>query len=436
METNLRHPTEKERVTTITTHPPPAASTKARLLDIMRTRGTVSRVELVGATGLTPGTITNVIRELLDDGLVQEVGQARSTGGQPRRLLQLCAQAHYAVGVQMDRCTSSIVLADFTGRLVAQKTLQGSGSHAPGEMLDIIAVQIHNLLEAQEVPFHNVLGISLVTHGPQNRAEGTLLAPRPTPRWYGFPLVPTLSRLTGLPVILENDATAAAMGEQWLGDVSAESFGVIYMASGLGGGAIVNREVYRGGGSNTVELGHITLDASGPPCECGNRGCVENICGTSAVVARAVRDPALFRRLKLKDNPAETLNDFDRISFAAVAGDLPARRLLEDAARGLGHAAVTLVNLFDLSTVVLAGPAFSTAGTLLRDHISAAVNAAAFNRELQPISVVLSSHGSLAAAIGGSLQVLRTASDPKERRAVPPSFATGRKQPRFANLNP
>ena len=423
-------------MTTISTHPPPAPTTKARLLDIMRTRGTVSRVELVGAAGLTPGTITNVIRELLDDGLVQEAGQARSTGGQPRRLLRLRAQAHYAVGVQMDRCTSSVVLADFTGRVVAQKTLQGSGSHAPGEMLEILASRIHHLLEAEKVPFESVLGISLVTHGPQNRVDGTLLAPRPTLQWYGFPLVSTLSRLTGLPVILENDATAAAMGEQWLGDVSAESFGVIYMASGLGGGAVVNREVYRGGGSNTVELGHITLDASGPPCECGNRGCVENICGTAAVVARAVRDLPLRRRLGLKDNPAETLNDFNRISSAAVEGDLAARHLLEDAARGLGQAAVTLVNLFDLSTVVLAGPAFSTAGTLLRDHISATVNAAAFNRELQPISVVLSSHGSLAAAIGGSLQVLRTASDAKERRPAPPSFLTRRTPPQFASLKP
>jgi len=423
-------------VRTITPHPPPGPSTRARLLDIMRTRGTVSRVELVGATGLTPGTITNVIRELLDDGLVREAGQSRSTGGQPRRLLRLRAQAHYAVGVQMDRCTSSVVLADFTGRLVAEKTLPGSGSHSPEEMLQILATHIHKLLEVQEVPLESVLGISLVTHGPQDRIKGTLLAPRPGPQWYGHPLVPSLSRLTGLPVILENDATAAAIGEQWLGDVTADSFGVIYMASGLGGGAVVNREVYRGSGSNTVEIGHITLDAGGAPCECGNRGCVENLCGTAAVVAKAVADVALRDRLGLKDNPEETLTDFELISSAAVAGDAAARLLLQDAARGLGQAAVTLVNLFDLSTVVLAGPAFSAAGPLIRDTISATVNAAAFNRELQPIDVVLSSHGSLAAAIGGSLQVLRTASASKERKPVPPSYFHGQNHQQFASLNP
>lgn len=374
----------------------------------MRTRGTVSRVELVGVTGLTPGTITNVVRDLLEENLVLEVGQARSRGGQPRRLLQLQAQAHYAVGVQMDRCTSSVVLSDFAGRLVAQRTLQGSGNTSPEEMLKLLADQIVNLLETAQVPLAKVLGVSLVTYGPQDQLQGKLMAPRPTAQWYGHPLAPDLSRLTGLPVLLENDATAAALGEQWLGDVEADTFGVIYIASGLGGGVIVNREVYRGGGSNTVELGHISLDASGPLCECGNRGCVETRYGTAAIVSRALADPCFSARFNLTGRTGDTLADFERLAKAAVDGDTFARSLLDDAARGLGQAAVTLVNLFDLNTVVLAGPALAVAGPILVEGISDVLNQSAFSRELRPVSVVLSSHGSLAAAIGGSLQVLRT----------------------------
>lgn len=373
----------------------------------MRTRGTVSRVELVGVTGLTPGTITNVVRDLLEEDLVLEVGQARSRGGQPRRLLQLQAQAHYAVGVQMDRCTSSVVLSDFAGGLVAQRTLQGSGNTSPEEMLKLLAEQILNLLETSNIPLAKVLGVSLVTYGPQDQLQGKLMAPRPTAQWYGHPLAPELSRLTELPVLLENDATAAALGEQWLGDVEADTFGVIYIASGLGGGVIVNREVYRGGSSNTVELGHISLDASGPLCECGNRGCVETLYGTAAIVSRALADPRFSARFNLTGRPGDTLADFERLAKAAVDGDTFARSLLDDAARGLGQAAVTLVNLFDLNTVVLAGPALAVAGPILCEGISDVLNQSAFSRELRPVSVVLSSHGSLAAAIGGSLQVLR-----------------------------
>jgi predicted NBD/HSP70 family sugar kinase len=384
------------------------SSTRSRLLDIMRTLGTVSRVELVGATGLTPGTISNVVRDLLDENLVLEVGHARSRGGQPRRLLQLRAQAHYAVGVQMDRCTSSVVLTDFGGRLVAQRTLQGSGNTSPEEMLTLLSHEILDLLELEQIPLGRVLGVSLVTYGPQDRLNGKLMAPRPTPEWYGCPLAPSLSRLTGLPVLLENDATAAALGEQWLGDVEADTFGVIYMASGLGGGVIVDREVYRGGGSNTVELGHISVDASGAPCECGNRGCIETTYGTAAVVSRALSATRFGAHLNLTGKPGDTLEDFEKLSQAAIGGDPYAGSLLGEAAYGLGQAAVTLVNLFDLQTVVLAGPAFSVAGPLLRDGISKVLNQSAFSRELRPISVVLSSHGSLAAAVGGALQVLRT----------------------------
>lgn len=406
-------------------HPPVLwSSTRSRLLDIMRTRGTVSRVELVGITGLTPGTISNVVRDLLNENLVCEVGHARSRGGQPRRLLQLQAQAHYAVGVQMDRCTSSVVLADFGGRLIAQRTLQGSGSTSPEEMLTLLSRQILDLLAAEQIPHAKVLGASLVTYGPQDRLNGKLMAPRPTPEWYGHPLAPSLSELTGLPVLLENDATAAALGEQWLGEVEVDTFGVIYMASGLGGGVIVDREVYRGGGSNTVELGHISIDASGPPCECGNRGCIETTYGTSAVIARALSDTRLGAHLNLTGKPGDTLADFDRLSQAAIDGDAHARALLEDAAYGLGQAAVTLVNLFDLHTVVLAGPAFSVAGPLMRDGISKVLNQSAFSRELRPINVVLSSHGSLAAAVGGALQVLRTPAGAATTARTYPAYPT------------
>lgn len=373
----------------------------------MRTRGTVSRVELVGLTGLTPGTITNVIRELLDEELVREVGHARSRGGQPRRLLQLHPDAGFAIGVQMDRCTSSVVLADFAGRVIAQETLQGSGSSTPEDMLALLARHILELLGKADVPLRRVLGVSLVTHGPQDRLKGKLLAPRPTPAWYGHPLAPALSRLTGLPVLLENDATAAALGEQWLGDVPADTFGVLYMASGLGGGVIVDREVYRGSSSNTVEIGHISLDPSGPLCECGNRGCVEASYGSAAVVSRALADAGLSASLGLTDRPGDTLVNFDRIAHAAITGNARAHGLLAEAAQGLGQAAVTLVNLFDLGTVVLAGPAFSIAGPLMRQGIADVLEKTAFNRELRPIDVVLSAHGSLAAAVGGSLQVLR-----------------------------
>jgi predicted NBD/HSP70 family sugar kinase len=386
-------------------------STKARLLDHIRAAGTVSRVELAAATGLTPATITNVVRELVEEGLVREAGRVQSRGGSPRRLLELQRHAHYAVGIQMDRDTSAVVVLDFAGRLVAQTTLRGAGGGAPEATLRTLADHVDGLLLSGRVPRERVLAAGLVTHGPQDRSRGVLLPPRPTAAWRGYPLTETLSEALGMPVLLENDATAAAIGEQWMGDVPTDTFGVLYMASGLGGGVIVNGEVYRGRASNTVEIGHVTLDVAGPECSCGARGCVEALCGPSAIVTAALGDPVLSARLGLRAQEDQTLVGFERVARAARKQDPRARALLERASRGLGAAAVTLANLFDLDTLVLAGPGFTTAGPLIRDVVADVLNRWAFNRELGATSVLLSRHGGLAAAVGGALLVLRAATD-------------------------
>lgn len=380
----------------------------ALVLDLIRTAGTISRVELASRSGFTAATITNVVRDLIDEGLVHEVGRARSRGGSPRRLLELDRTALYAVGVQLDRCTSAIVVTDFAGRRVAATSLRGVGRGAPEETLRTLADHVEDLLATAAVPRERVLGVGLVTHGPQDRDRGVILTPQPTPDWQDFPLTATLSALLDLPVLLENDATAAAVGEQWVGSLDVDTFGVLYMASGIGGGVVVDAEVYRGRSANTVEIGHVPLDPRGPACSCGNAGCAESLAGPSAVVARAAADPGLRERLRMSGDADDVLADFERVARAAARGDRDAHHLLEDSARHLGTAAVTLMNLFDLDTVVLAGPAFATAGPVYVDLAQRAVERGALARLLRPVRVRLSTDVGAAAAVGGALVVLRS----------------------------
>jgi predicted NBD/HSP70 family sugar kinase len=395
--------------TTPATRPSIRPSTTSRLLDLIRATGTISRVELAEATGLTAGTITNVMRGLIADGLVHEVGRARSSRGTPRRLIQINPDAGLAVGVQIDRSSATVVLVDFAGRTLATAALPGAGQDPPSTTLTVLAERINRLLTAHHVERSRVLGVGLVTHGPQHRERGVLLTDQPSPSWREYPLTETLSAALDLPVRLENDATAAAIGEHWAGDLPTDTFGVIYMASGLGGGVVVDGQAYRGRSANTVEIGHVTLDAAGEPCICGNRGCLQATAGPEAVVARARQDPSLTRRLALSGGPDQTLIDFERLARAAQQGDAAAHALLADSAHQLGWAAVTLVNLFDLDTVVLAGPAFSIAGPQYREHLDLALTEHALSRELSPARALLSANVVTAAAVGGALSVLRWA---------------------------
>lgn len=384
-------------------------TTTGRVLDLLRTRGTLSRVELAGRTGLTAAAITHVVRRLIADGLVHEVGlDPRQGRGQPRRLLELASGSWYAVGVQVDRTSTTVVVLDFAGERVTDAALRGSGGAGPEATLTALADRIAGLLRASGVPRERVLGAGLVTHGPQDRERGVLLTAQPEPAWLEFPLTETLGRRLGVPVLLENDATAAAFGEQWAGAVPTDTFGLIYMASGIGGGVIVDGESYRGRASNAVEIGHVALNGGSARCVCGNRGCAQAEAGPRAVVERALARGDLAERFGLRGEPDGALADFERIARAWHRGDRDAAGLLERSARWLGQAAVTLVNLFDLDTVVLAGPAFITAGPLYREHVAAELERRALSRALRRPRVRISADVDTAAAIGGALHVLRT----------------------------
>jgi predicted NBD/HSP70 family sugar kinase len=171
---------------------------------------------------------------------------------------------------------------------------------------------------------------------------------------------------------------------------------------------VVAGEVYRGSSSNSVEIGHISIDADGDECTCGNRGCLESYAGPSAVVRQALAAPALAQRLALDPGRADVLSEFARIAAAANTGDPAARSLIERSARYLGGAAVTLTTLFDLDLVVLAGPSFAVAGSMYQAVIQEEVDRRTFARRAHPVRVVPSVSGSDAAAVGGAVLVLQS----------------------------
>ncbi|SDK91760.1 Sugar kinase of the NBD/HSP70 family, may contain an N-terminal HTH domain [Glycomyces sambucus] len=377
--------------------------TLAVVLDIIRERGAVSRVELADVTGLTPATMTHAVRKLTELGLVHEVGTVPSNRGTPRRLMGIKADACYMVGVQLDQFAAVGVVVDLAGRIVVRRDMPPAGQRPLAEVVADIAAAVHGMLEDADVPSGKVLGIGLATYGPQDREAGVVITPHPTPEWTGYPLAETLSEATGLPVALENDATAAGLGVQTAGG-SGSSFAVVFMSGGIGGGVILDGHPYRGVTSNGVELGHISVDALGADCPCGNRGCLDPVAGPRPVVERALENPVLAARLGLG---TDTLTDFNRIGRAARGGDAAAAALIADSAQRLAVATVTLVNMFDVGRVVLAGQAFAESGQAYRDVLEEWLNRSVFMRHVHTVEVDLADDVALAAALGGAAVVLR-----------------------------
>ncbi|MFC7614065.1 ROK family protein [Actinokineospora soli] len=235
--------------------------------------------------------------------------------------------------------------------------------------------------------------------------------PPPTMRqWSDFPLDTALAQSTGLPVLLDNDATAAALGEHWSGGVdNAATVAALYMGTGIGAGLLLNGITYRGASGNAGEVGHICLDPDGPACWCGARGCLEVLAGPGAVVAAARADKALAKAAGISGRRARPVAaDFAAVSRAARGGEPGAVALLERSARYLAVAARTLANVMDLEVVVLTGPSFAIAGAVYLPVVQAELDLAFFARANHRVRVRLSASAATAPAIGAAAMVLQS----------------------------
>ncbi|MEN3540830.1 ROK family transcriptional regulator [Microbispora sp. ZYX-F-249] len=389
----------------------PHASSKAAVLDAIRAAGTISRVGLAAATGFTGPTISALVRRLIEEGLVVETGRAESTGGKRRVLLQLNHTARYAVGVHLDHGGVTHVLTDLSGTVVARITRRGAGADEPRTVVSRTAAEISGLIDSIGVERERVLGVGLVSPGPLGPTHGIGLAPPTMRHWQGFPLGQALEQATGLPVVLDNDATAAALGEHWSGGLgTTTSSAAVYLGTGIGAGLVINGITYRGPSGNAGEFGHVCVDIDGPECWCGARGCVEAMAGAAAVVQAVRADPALTGAVGLgtRGVRASTAADFAAVSRAARKGEPKALALLERSARYIAAAARTLANIMDLEVLVLTGPGFAVAGSVYLPVVQRELRRTAFSRGTHVVDVRLSRSAATASAVGAAALVLES----------------------------
>ncbi|WP_338898064.1 ROK family transcriptional regulator [Streptomyces sp. TG1A-60] len=298
----------------------------ALVLDLLRTAGTagISRLELAERTGLTPQAVSKIIARLRADGLVTEAGYRASTGGKPRTVLRLVPDAGHAVGLHLDRDELTAVLCDLTGAVVAERRAPLSLGAGADAVIEGAAHEVEALLAGASEgrgavgpepgsALLPVLGVGVALPGPLDHLHGVLHRVTGFPEWDGFPLRAALARRLGMPVVVDKDTNAAALGLAAVAGAHG-SFAYLHLGTGLGAGLVIDGAVHRGARTRAGEFGHQVVQLGGPLCECGNRGCIEALC------------------------------------LAAVArGDV------EEAARVLGTGAANLVGLLDIELVLLGG---------------------------------------------------------------------------------
>jgi predicted NBD/HSP70 family sugar kinase len=382
-----------------------AAETHGAVLNLIRSRGEVSRTELADLTGLTATSITRIVRQLLADGLVVETGLGESTGGKRRTLLQLNPGSRHAVGISLNARRITYVLTDLSGQVVARDTAGGIGQSTPQQVVERIAAELKQLLATAGIVGPVLMGVGIAVSGRMDARHHVLRSNPYATDWEEFALEQSLGAATGLPVIIDNDSTCAAIGEFWAGQDARADFAVVYMTTGYGLGLISGGSVYRGASSNTGEIGHVTVDAGGPECICGRTGCLHALARADRLVELALADPSLAG-LDLEGTAEAALADYLKIATAAEDGQPAAVALIRQAAAYLASALVSATNLLDLDRIVLAGPGFDRAGALFADLANAVLAEDSYLRKVHGTTVELSGMGTDIAALGAASMVL------------------------------
>lgn len=225
-------------------------------LHAIRVGGSLTRVDLAGITGLTPPAIANITRRLLQDGLIEEAGQRRGGRGQPPTKLVVRRDACYAIGINIDRDHITIVLVDFSGRILARVSEEIAFA-LPDHVRSLYVRSIERMLQSADVPPSKLVGIGVAV---PDDLELVALPGRPPEyaAWNGIDMASLFTEPFDLPVFVENDAAAAASGEMQLGlGQKYNSFFYVLLSSGLGGGFVVDGAYVRGANGRSGELGFM-----------------------------------------------------------------------------------------------------------------------------------------------------------------------------------
>ncbi|MFC2139754.1 ROK family protein [Bacteroidota bacterium] len=280
----------------------------------------------------------------------------------------------YAVGVDLGGTTIKVGLVTADGKIVVKKELESFAEINPDAVIKQIIKGINLVSEGYE---NKIVGVGIGSPGMVITKKGTVEYPPNFNEWGSVPLAKIIKKKIKKEVHVENDANAAAIGEFIFGaGRNLDSFIMITLGTGVGGGIILNKKLYHGDNGAAGEIGHVSINGSGPKCKCGSYGCIEAYVGKDYLIKRAKRNLANAKNsklYKLVNVKGEELTP-KLISSTAKSGDKFSISVIQDVGNKLGVVLSSVINLLDVSNVVIGG-GIAGFGKLLIKSTSEATNA-------------------------------------------------------------
>jgi len=314
----------------------------------------------------------------------------------------------YAVGIDLGGTFIKGGVVDLEGNVVFRTSIDTESAGGPDVVLERMASLSRRAAEGAGIGWEQVKCVGVGSPGPLSTRKGIVYLAPNLPGWKDVPVVDVLEGKLGCPVCLENDANAAAYAENWVGaGAGASSMIMLTLGTGIGGGIVLNGDVWHGRDDAGGELGHMSINFEGPRCNCGGYGCIEAYASAPATVRRALKGIEEGRQTSLAEIVASGGELTAKgIYDAAVAGDAFALETIQTTGKLLGIAAANLVNIFNPELIVFFG-GLANAGEMLFGPVREEVRKRALPPASETVRIVQARLGGDAGIIGAAGCALR-----------------------------
>jgi glucokinase-like ROK family protein len=362
----------------------------------------ISRADIARKTRLTRTTVSDVVNDLINDGLVEEIGYGPSAGGSPPMLIHVVDNSRQIIGIDLANSEFNGVLMNLRGEIQKRFTIhiqEQNGSAA----LELVYQLVEWLKDAATAP---LLGVGIGTPGLMD-AENGIIRSAVNLDWQDLPLRDLLQERYQLPVYIANDSHVAALGEYTFGTHQhGANMVVIKAGRGTSAGIILSGKIFHGDNFGAGEIGHLVVEENGEKCRCGNHGCLETIVSTRAILTHAQqiakKNPHSSIHKLAVHQPALSLID---VCTAIQAGDEEIRNLIIQAGEYLGMTLANFIVTLNPSHIFIAGP-ISIFEDLFLDSLKRQARSSALGKLADSTTIEYSSLGDDIVILGAGAIVL------------------------------
>ena len=375
---------------------------KKNILNLIYNSKTISRAEATRLSGISAPTVSRIVDGFIKDGLIEEIGLGKSTGGRRPKLLKMADSNNYIIGIDVGTTNIYGVLADLNAHIIHEEKRPTKLEEGFYRIMDQTAEIIEILIQKAAENKKRLCGIGMAVAGLINK-QRNIVEFSPNFHWHDVDILGSLGKRFKIPIFFDNVTRVMALGEMCYGVGKIyKNFIFINIGYGIGAGIILDGQPLFGSLGMAGEFGHITIEKDSKiQCDCGNFGCLEALAsgqGIARTARNALKTGAQSILLEMCQGDIQKVSA-EMVANAAKKGDVLAWNIFKQAAEYIGIGISALINLFNPEAVILGG-GVTQAGEILFDTVRKTINARALTRSSRGVALLPATFGLKAAAMG------------------------------------